>query len=286
MGPGADSTVEFQTILDGKLYISNSRTRSGDDGNFHYFMTKDEIQYNPLCDDFGPMKLSSIARFVEMLDEERQNNPLQKIVYLVERGRRPFTKGAFLIGAYLILKMDMEPKVALEKYDGIDPHMFEPFRDATFAPVEFGLSLLDCFRAVRKAKTLGWLRLPINPGEWGEINVDEYDHYEDPLNGDLVQVPHLLVRDGRTLPGFKQSREIYANIQVDYLHCRSCPASSSPSKDLLTSATSRTAMTEDTASSARPTTCRSSHPSASAPWYNSLVAKVCTAYLQPIPSVS
>ena len=185
-----DETVELHAILEGKLYIANSRMKNGG-REFHYFSTKDELEYNPLCDDFGPMNVSSLIRFIEILDEEAEFNPSKKIVYLVERGRRPFTNGAFLIGAYLILKRDYDPEVVMKKFDGIDSHMLEPFRDATFAPVDFGLSLLDCFRAVRKVKTLGWLRPPTSRGLWGKINVNEYDHYEDPLNGDLVQVPQL-----------------------------------------------------------------------------------------------
>ena len=180
----SDLTV---TILEGKLYIANFR-RKDDEGQYHFFTSKDYFEYNPLCDDFGPMNVFAIVRFIELLEEETDFNESKKIVYLVDRGRRPFTNGAFLIGAYMILKLDFKTDDILEKFNGIDQHIFEPFRDATFAPVEFGLSLLDCFQALQKAKTLGWLRLPESPGIWGKINIDEYDHYEDPLNGDLVQV--------------------------------------------------------------------------------------------------
>ena len=183
----SDLALQFQAVLDEKLYLANSQ-RKGGSGEYHYFTTTDYLEYNPLCDDFGPMNISSVIRFIELLEDEIDFNPSKKIVYLVERGRRPYTNGAFLIGAYLILKLDLEPEEILKKFKGVDPHIFEPFRDATFAPVDFGLSLLDCWRAVRKAKALGWLRPPTSPGVWGKINVNEYDHYEDPLNGDLVQV--------------------------------------------------------------------------------------------------
>ncbi len=135
------------------------------------------------------MNISSVIHFVEMLEDEMEFNPSKKVVYLVERGRRAFTNGAFLIGAYLILKHAYDPEDVLAKFDAVHPHTLEPFRDATFAPVEFGLQLIDCWRAVRKALHLGWLHPPKSPGIWGAINVDEYDHYENPLNGDLVEVP-------------------------------------------------------------------------------------------------
>ena len=251
----ADSNVEFLTVLDGSLFLANSRKKARS-GEFIYFATNEEFQYNPLCDDFGPMNISSVIRFVELLEWKRASEPSKKIVYLVERGRRPFTNGAFLIGAYLILKLDFEPEVVVKKFDGIDPHMLEPFRDASFAPVEFGLSLLDCFRAVRKAKTLGWLRPPTSRGIWGKINVGEYDHYEDPLNGDLVQVRYQCYSAQLVIFGLIKSGRVR----------RSYQASSSHSRDLWTSAASPTATTAGTASSARPTTCRSSPTLASQLW--------------------
>ena len=113
------------------------------------------------------MNISSVIHFVEMLEDEMEFNPSKKVVYLVERGRRPFTNGAFLIGAYLILKHAYEPDAVLEKFDAVHPHTLEPFRDATFAPVEFGLHLIDCWRALRKAMLLGWLQPPKAPGILG-----------------------------------------------------------------------------------------------------------------------
>ncbi len=182
-----DALKFFHTIIEGKLYLANS-CKSGAAGELHYFKTKDYLEYSPLCDDFGPLNISSVARFMELLEDEAKFNKSKKIVYLVDRGRRPTTNGAFLVGAYLVLKLDFQPEDVLKIFKGLDPDIFEPFRDATFAPVDFGLSLLDCWRAIRKAMTLGWFRPAVKPGLWGLINIDEYDHYEDPLNADLVEV--------------------------------------------------------------------------------------------------
>jgi hypothetical protein len=178
---------EFHCILDCKLFLANYK-KSSCGSDYHHFSTTDYLEYCPLCDDFGPMNISSVIHFVEMLEDEMEFNPSKKVVYLVERGRRAFTNGAFLIGAFLILKHGYEPEDVRKKLDAVNPNTLEPFRDATFAPVEFGLHLIDCWRAVRKAMTVGWLQPPKTPGIWGAINVDEYDHYENPLNGDLVEV--------------------------------------------------------------------------------------------------
>ena len=189
MAPKSETdTSEFHCILDDKLFLANDRNKScGLD--YHHFSTTEYLEYHPLCDDFGPMNIASVISFVEMLEDEMEFNPSKKVVYLVEKGRRAFTNGVFLIGAYLILKHAFEPEEVRHKFDAVRPYVLVPFRDATYAPPKFGLQLIDCWRAVRKAALLGWLQPPTAPGVWGAINVDEYDHYEDPLNGDLVQVP-------------------------------------------------------------------------------------------------
>jgi hypothetical protein len=134
------------------------------------------------------MNIACVIRFMDLLDDELELHPSKKIVYLVNKGRRPFTNGAFLIGAYAIFKLNLRPESVLELFESVDPNYFEAFRDATFAPPRFGLTLLDCWRALCRARDLGWVAPPTSAGTWGKINVDEYEHYENPLNGDLVQV--------------------------------------------------------------------------------------------------
>ena len=45
-----------------------------------------EVTYHPLCDDFGPMSMLSVFRFIKLLDQEFSMYPSQKIVYYVESG--------------------------------------------------------------------------------------------------------------------------------------------------------------------------------------------------------
>ena len=182
----------FQCILEGRLYLANHELKSSA-SEFRYFTIPDTMQYNALCDDFGPMNVSSVLRFIDLVEDEMEFYAQKKLVHLVPRGRRPFTNGAFLIGAYLILKHNVEPDEVIRKFDAANLDLLEPFRDATFAPVRFGLDILDCLRAVSKGKSLGWLWPQAATGVWGAVDVDEYDHYEDPLNGDLVQVRGLSV---------------------------------------------------------------------------------------------
>jgi hypothetical protein len=63
---------------------------------------------------------------------------------------------------------------------------------------DFELTLLDCWRALEQGRSLGWIGMPkpapAPPGLWGQIDVDEYEHYDDPMNGDLhIVVPGKFV---------------------------------------------------------------------------------------------
>jgi len=188
--PSADSQnfTVFVPVIENKLYLANAPAKSKNN-EYRYISTSDYLEYSPLCDDFGPMNISSVMRFIDLLQEEMTYYSNKTIVYMADRGRRPLTNAAFLMGSYLILKLDYDPERVTKIFESIGPYAFEPFRDATFSPVDFGLSLMDCWKALVKGKSLGWIRSPERPGaKWGMIGMEEYEHYENPLNGDLVQV--------------------------------------------------------------------------------------------------
>jgi cell division cycle 14 len=155
---------------------------------FRCFQPQTVIFYQPYCDDFGPMNCASVVRFIEMLDHELVSYPSCKIMYCVEAGRRALTNAAFLMGAYMILKLKMTTEGVSVAFSWLDQSMIEPFRDVTFSAVDFGLTLKDCWRGLERGIANEWLNMPSEPGMWGMIDIDEYIHLDDPLNADLNQV--------------------------------------------------------------------------------------------------
>ena len=148
------------------------------------------MEYEPYCDDFGPMNISVVTRFIQLLDQEViESNPKTKIVYCIQPGRRSLSNGLFLIGSYLILKLDKDPDEVSSLFESLGLSMIETFRDATYAPSDFDLELIDCWRALKRARNLGWI-LPADAGtrKWGQIDMDKYEHFESPENGDMVEV--------------------------------------------------------------------------------------------------
>jgi hypothetical protein len=63
----------------------------------------------------------------------------------------------------------------------IEPNPFKPFRDATYLPSDFPVTLLDCLMSLKKSIDLGWYR-------HATFDVEDYEYWDHPLNGDLHQV--------------------------------------------------------------------------------------------------
>eukprot|EP00291_Cryptomonas_curvata_P006667 CAMPEP_0172201902 /NCGR_PEP_ID=MMETSP1050-20130122/30301_1 /TAXON_ID=233186 /ORGANISM="Cryptomonas curvata, Strain CCAP979/52" /LENGTH=242 /DNA_ID=CAMNT_0012879687 /DNA_START=211 /DNA_END=935 /DNA_ORIENTATION=+ len=132
------------------------------------------------------MNLACVMRFGMMLEEEIAAHPAEKIVYCSERGRRNVTNAVFLMGSYMVLVLKLSPDEVRDRFE--DAYNFEAFRDATFVPADFGLSLLDCWRGLACGRALGWIG---ETPEDGVYDLAEYEHYDDPANGEL----HVVVPD-------------------------------------------------------------------------------------------
>jgi cell division cycle 14 len=167
-----------------------------------------ELNYVGYCDDFGPMNASSVIEFMDSLKSKMDSNPSKKIIYCAEPGRRNLTNAAFLLGSYAILISKETPEQVWARFNALPANAFESYRDATFSEPCFGLSLLDCWSGLARGISLGWIDAR-KPGSflWGRIDNEEYDHYDNPLNGDLhIVVPGKFIafRGPVDLPGGKE----------------------------------------------------------------------------------
>ena len=179
--------------------------------SFRLFVPDPSIQYYPLCDDFGPMNMSSIIKFVRQLDEELDEFPSCTFFYSIDTFRRSLTNAVFLLGSYMILRLKKSAEEVADSFEWLASNMTEAFRDATFSVPDFELSLLDCWRGLEKGIKQGWVDLPLSnsPFLWGEIDLEEYDHYDNPLNGDLHEVvPGKLI-------AFKGPRDLQGSDYLD-----------------------------------------------------------------------
>ena len=183
--------VIMQSTLCGQLIICQGVDILPQGECYQMFVPNQSIHYYPLCDDFGPMNLASLIRFVRQLDEEIEMNPSCVLLYCVDAGKRALTNAIFLLGAYMILRHKRAVDDVCESFRWADDTLVVPFRDATFSAPNFGLTLADCWGGLAKGMSMGWVDMPSPDDEgyrWGCIDAEEYEHYDDPLNGDLHEV--------------------------------------------------------------------------------------------------
>ena len=181
----------MKPILSDRLYLCQNIDILPEHDCIKMFSPDESIQYYPLCDDFGPMNMASITKFIRQLDDELAMNPSATLFYCVEAGQRPLTNAIFLLGTYMILRLKQSVRDVSESFSWADRTLIAPYRDATFSSPDFGLTLADCWGGLAKGIEMGWIDLPSSASEsylWGSIDADEYEHYDNPLNGDLHEV--------------------------------------------------------------------------------------------------
>jgi cell division cycle 14 len=166
-----------------------------EDGLFLSFCNHDDaaLVYCPYRDDFGPMNLSSTIRFIKLVDEmvlKCEQQGIGQLVYFAAEGRRALSNAVMLLGAYMILVLDKAPGQVAESFSWIGEERLEDFKDVSSPPADFGLTLLDCWSGLYRGKQLHWIARPSHLGSpfWGDIDIEQYEHYDHPLQADMVEV--------------------------------------------------------------------------------------------------
>jgi hypothetical protein len=173
-------------VIENILYVGEcDNPKLLDFETFKCFNTDDRIVYKPFASDFGPLNLACIHQFIEIVQEAIRERKGLKVVYCVASSQRALTNGLFLLGCYLILELGFTSESAWERFRSLDP-LLEMYRDAqSSANVDFRLELIDCWRGLELAKSLGWLR---------SFDIKEYLHYNNLLEGDLhIIIPEKLI---------------------------------------------------------------------------------------------
>ena len=156
---------------------------------FRWFEPDETVVYDPFCDDFGPLNMSSILNFAKQLLTELADHRGCRFFYRADNDKRSLTNAIFLLGTFKILANDSTPDDVADCFSWLEASQFEDYRDATHTQSDFGLTLLDCWRGFSRGKTLGWVARPeVDEFMWGMIDLDKYMHYDNPINGDMHEV--------------------------------------------------------------------------------------------------
>ncbi|XP_061711047.1 dual specificity protein phosphatase CDC14A-like isoform X5 [Cydia pomonella] len=147
--------------------------------DIHYFSIDNELVYENYFSDFGPLNLGCVYKYCKLLSEKLKlflNK--QAIVHYTSSDPRKAANAAFLMGCYGILLLGLSPKDALKPLTMNGSITYRPFQDATDGDSIFTITLLDCLKAIKKARDLGFFNLK-------DFNYDDYNRLDKIAGGDL-----------------------------------------------------------------------------------------------------
>ena len=190
----------------GSVYLTLLRDTDGaicmrDSANLqvHHFCIDSLCEADSFQNYFGPSNLKRAFDFCRILETQMLVSKWP-VVLTVSADNKIVTRAAFLLGAYMIVVLQMDYCAVMDKIISFD-EMMTPFTDVLGGskPSSFGLHIQDCLQALFRAKNLDWV-------DFGPDGFDavEYQLLDNPLNADLHEaVPGKLVvmRGPRDLPG-------------------------------------------------------------------------------------
>jgi len=172
--------ISASEIIKDQFYFAILRNKPRSTAHSHYFCVDDELIYENFYADFGPLNLAQLHRYCAKVNKKLKSLSLakKKIVHYSSFDARKRANAAFLVGAYQIIHLNRTPEEAYKPLVTGNSPPYLPFRDASFGPCTYNLSLLDCLHAVDRALTHKFY----SPETF---DPDEYEHYERVENGDF-----------------------------------------------------------------------------------------------------
>eukprot|EP01136_Pigoraptor_vietnamica_P014687 Opistho-1_new@57091 len=175
----AGSEKDAREIVKDRLYFVSVRGQPQPTPSAHYFCIDDELVYEGFYADFGPLNLAMLYRYCVLLQKKLEVPALKdKVIYHYTRfDAAKRANAACLMGCFSVICLKRTPEEAYKPFIGIYPPL-QPFRDASYGPSTYNLTLLDCLRGVYKAIRCGFL-------DFSTFNLEEYEYFERVENGDL-----------------------------------------------------------------------------------------------------
>lgn len=123
--------------------------------------------------DFGPLNLGQLYRFCAKLNyklNEDQNLAHKNICFFTGTSENKRANAVFLICAYQVLYLNRKPVDALQLFRS-EIKSLPPFHDASPGRCTYDLTVLDCMKALVKAKKYKFF-------DFNKFNIQEYEHFE------------------------------------------------------------------------------------------------------------
>ncbi|QSL65909.1 hypothetical protein MERGE_003046 [Pneumocystis wakefieldiae] len=186
-------------FLEDRIYLMTLDEKPSGEilSQFHFFTIDDSLVYNPFHHDFGPLNIAHLYRFALTMHEMLSNPAIREKPFILysKNDNRNRTCAACLIACYMVLVQNWPPHLALAPLIEADPP-YTPFRDAGYAPADYGISIQDCVYGLWKAKEAGILNIK-------NLDLEEYETYERVEYGDFNWItPHFIAFASPVQPGY------------------------------------------------------------------------------------
>ncbi|XP_055689918.1 dual specificity protein phosphatase CDC14C isoform X6 [Lutzomyia longipalpis] len=178
----AERVICASEIIKDRLYFVTlkNNVKPKNTANTLYFCVDDTYVYENFFWDFGPLNICHVYQYCQMLEAKLYSKSLarKKIVHYTNSTPQKRLNAAFLVGAYMIMYLKKTPNEAYDILTSGDIPAYIKFRDASNMTPLFEISLMDCLKAIEKAKKYNFV-------DFTDFNVMEYEYYERVENGDL-----------------------------------------------------------------------------------------------------
>lgn len=169
-------------IISGRLYFGvtyadTTKLVKNNAENF-YFTIDDELVYLNYYYDFGPLNISCLYKYCNKLNTYLQSAPtIKRVIHYTSRNEEKRSNAAFLMGAYAVIYLKMEPKQIMRILLSAGGS-FRHFVDASQGLCQHTIRIVDCLNGLEKAMRLNFFN-------FDDFNTAEYDLYDKLQNGDL-----------------------------------------------------------------------------------------------------
>eukprot|EP01065_Artemidia_motanka_P038873 TRINITY_DN47720_c0_g1_i1.p1 TRINITY_DN47720_c0_g1~~TRINITY_DN47720_c0_g1_i1.p1 ORF type:complete len:633 (+),score=182.53 TRINITY_DN47720_c0_g1_i1:86-1984(+) len=177
-GVPASVLARASEIIPGRFYFLSLRGHPQSDSRHFYWTVDHDLVYEPFMADFGPLNLSMLVKFCRATDRYLRDPDLagRKIFLYSSHDGHKRANAGYLVAGFLVLVLGRSPEEAFAPIATSYPP-FLPFRDALCGVSTYDCTIMHCLEGLHRAKQLGWV-------DWRSFDCAEYDHYEQPQNGD------------------------------------------------------------------------------------------------------
>jgi len=178
---GVASFRALISILDDRFFLAALHRKPIDQDDVHFIGVNKRMRYVPFAADFGPPNLAATMMFCEEVQRFLVEEPSKKLVFYTSPKPEDLTNSIFLCGAFMVVVLRVSPAEALKPFANVPRDVCLNYRDATWDPVSFELSLTSCWAGLERAIQRGVFKP-------ASFDPEEYLHYDNHGNGNLNHV--------------------------------------------------------------------------------------------------